>query len=181
MEFLKRLKGKTFSARSQASYRQEAALQKQLSALQEQIRQSQHVINNAQAHIEQLTDSVTSGESWASALIPESAAKIRGEKDKIAALEPSRQRIQAQIDALTKPSPAEMEARAEHQNALSALALKRLEVDRELAKTCQTLCGILAKREEMTRRMSGILGKIDLAPIDLDRGRLRLKWTPIRH
>jgi hypothetical protein len=174
MKFLKSLKGKalTFSVRSQASYRQEDALKKSLSGLQERIRHSEQQVRIEQAHIEHLTDTVVNeGESWASQLIPQHAEKVRGEEAKIVALSPPRDRIQAEIEALTNPSPEERQVRAEHQKAVAALALERLEIDRALAKICLTLRGILEKREEMTRRMGGILGKVEFAPIDLDESR----------
>ena len=106
MNFLKKLKGKTFSVRAQASYHREAALQKQLDALQQKIRTSELVIETAQAKIEHLTEIIMAGEQWGSSLIPESAAKVRDAKDTIAALLPPRDKLQAEIDALTKPSPA---------------------------------------------------------------------------
>jgi uncharacterized phage infection (PIP) family protein YhgE len=165
------VQGKSFSRRSQGSYHQEDALQAQLSALQGQIRHSQSEIETAQANIERLSQNVARGMQWASTLIPESASKVRSEQDKLAALEPVKDKIQAQIDALREPSPAEMETRAQHQKAVAALALERLEIDRTLAKTCLTLCGILEERAEITRRMSGILGEIELTPIDLDESR----------
>ncbi len=182
MNLLKRLKGKGFSARSQKSYRAEFGLRKQLWTLREKIRHCQSLIDNAQAEIERLSNTTVAGEGWATELIPKSASKVRDEKDKLSALEPARERIQAQIDALTNPRPTEMKARVEHQKALAELALERLEVDRELARTARTLLGMLEKRSDMTGRMGGLAAKLDFtfASDGLDSSRFAALRAPLQ-
>ena len=83
---------------------------------------------------------------WAGQLIPSSVAKIREQKDQIAVFEPQRKRIQAQIEALVKPSPKEARERAENQKAIAELALERLECDRSLATLLQTAGALMEKR-----------------------------------
>ncbi len=123
MDCLKRLKGKTFSARSQASYRREAILRGQLFNIKSRVSRCQRTIGEAQEEIGRLTRNAISGESWAAELIPKSRAMIRAQEEQIAIFEPERVRVQAELNALINPSSAEATARAENQLALAQLAV----------------------------------------------------------
>ena len=162
MNFSKRLKGKGFSLRSQKSYRHEAVLRKQLREVKEVISRCQRVADNEKERIEQLTRNVTAGESWATNLIPKSSAKIREMAEQIAIFEPQREKLQAQIDALVKPSPAEAKERAENQIALAECALERLECEQKLAEVIQAAASLLEKRRQMTGRIWELARKVDL-------------------
>lgn len=162
MNFLKRLKGKKFSERSQSSYRREAVLRGQLFNVKSSVSCCQRAIDDAQAEIDRLTKTAISGESWASAVIPKSLARIREKREQIAVFEPQRERIQAEIDALVTPSAAEAKERAETQLALAGLALERLECDRALADVMRGAKGLLEKRAKMTKKIWGLAGKIHL-------------------
>jgi len=162
LNFSKRLKGKIFSARSQASYRQEAALRKSLWEVKELISRCQRVADNEKGRIEQLSQNVRAGEGWAAALIPKSTSKIREQEEQISVFEPQRAKLQAEIDALLKPSPAEVRARADNQRALAEAALKRLECERKVAEVIQTARSLLEKRAQMTGKIWELAQKIDL-------------------
>ena len=162
MNLSKRLKGKTFSARSQASYRREAALRKQLREVEETISRCQRVADNEKVRIDQLTQNSLAGGVWAAALIPKSSARIREQEEQIGVFEPLREKIQAQIDALVKPSPAEAKERAENQRALAESALERLECERKLADVIRAAKSLLEKRAEMTGRIWELAQKIEL-------------------
>lgn len=161
MNFSKKLKGKKFSARSQASYRREAELRTRLFNIRSTISRCQRAIDEAQEEVDRLTRNAISGESWASSLIPKSLARIREQKEQIAIFEPQRANIQSAIDALVTPSPAEAAERAEAQMALAQLALERVECDRALANVIRSCEGLLKKRAEMTGRILGLARKID--------------------
>ncbi len=162
VDCLKRLKGKTFSARSQASYRREAILRGQLFNIKSRVSRCQRTIGEAQEEIGRLTRNAISGESWAAELIPKSRAMIRAQEEQIAIFEPERVRVQAELNALINPSSAEATARAENQLALAQLALERLECDRALADVIRGAKGLLEKREEMTSKVWGLARKLDL-------------------
>ncbi len=162
MNLSKRLKGKTFSARSQASYRREAALRKQLREAGEAISRCQRVADTEQARIDQLSQTSVTGESWAAALIPKSLARIREQKEAIGVFEPIRAKIQSQIDALVKPTATEAKERAENQRALAESVLERLECERKLADVIRAAKTLLEKRAEMTGRIWELAQKIEL-------------------
>lgn len=162
MDVSKRLKGKMFSARSQASYQREAALRKQLREVKEIISRCQRVSDNEKVRIDQLSQNTRDGEHWAANLIPKSSTKIKEMEGQIGVFEPQREKIQAQIDALVKPSPAEEKERAKNQRALAESALERLECERKLSDVIRTAKSLLEKRAEMTGRIWELAGKIEL-------------------
>lgn len=95
-------------------------------------------------------------------MIPKSSARIREQEEQIAIFEPQREKIQAQIDALVKPSPAEAKERAENQKALAESALNRLECERKLAEVIRAAKSLLEKRAQITGRIWELARKIDL-------------------
>lgn len=162
VNFSKRLRGKIFSARSQANYQRENLLRKQLQAIQEVLSRCQRVADYEQAQVDQLTKNTVSGEGWARAMIPEHLAEIQKAKAQIEVFAPQREKIRAEIEALVKPNPTEEKERAENQKAVATLALERLECDRALADLIESVRLMLEKRVEMTNRIWELAQKVDL-------------------
>ena len=173
MNLSKTLKGKKFSARSQASFQREARLREQLSEVQRRISYDQRTLSDAQRELDRLMTSASLGSSAASEGVPETLERIARQKAVIEAFEGQRAKIQAQIDAVGAVSPAEAKERVANQTALAKLAVERLEVDRTLASTVQMVRSLLEKRSGMTDGMLGLMRKIEftLAFDGLDKDR----------
>ncbi len=158
-----KVKGGKWSLRSQASFQREAALQRQVDNLALRIRHCQRMVDEAQAAAEANLKRSMLGGDGASEAMSSYLERARILKDEIGLLNSQRGKVQAQIDALAKVSPADAKARAEHQTALAELALERLKCDQELASVIRTANGLLEKRRGMTGQMLAVMRKIDFA------------------
>jgi hypothetical protein len=157
----KGLESKKWSARSQASYRRETELRAQLFGVERRISLDQRLLDDIQKDMERQAEAATLGDIGAGGQIGEWLTRAQEQKGMIEVFRAQAIKIQARIDALSKPNPAEAKARAEHQAALAKLAIERLEIDQRLANVIGMAKGLLAKRAEMTLSMLGLMRKIN--------------------
>lgn len=173
MKLSKISKGKKWAARSQASFLREWDLRASLDKCTGLLRYNQRALESAQQETERRTKAAVLGSDAAAGMLPQSIGEAEDRKSRIAIFEAQRANVQAQIDTLVNVSPSEAKQRAEQQSALAQLAIARLELDRSLALTVESLRMLLAKRLELTGKMYGLGRTIDFTwafdGIDKDR------------
>jgi predicted transcriptional regulator len=164
---------KTYSRRSQSSWREQWRLEADLKRCAAMISISEGNVAKLEDTVKRLTEAMLKGQPVFPGNLGDASRELDDEKRRLAEFRKHTARLQARIKELMRPTRSQADERRRQQIQLGKLAAIRLEKDRAIARNIDALLRLLPEREELTAKMRAAASAIDLkgGPDFLDEAR----------
>jgi hypothetical protein len=153
---------KTYSRRSQSSWREQWEHEASLTRLTAWISVCEASIAKLEQTVARLKQAVVRGDPVFGSNLGDATRELEDEKLRLATLKEETGRLKARINGLTRPTHSQADERRRQQIQLGRLAAIRQEKDRAMAHHIDAILRLLPEREELTAKMRAAAAAVDL-------------------
>lgn len=153
---------KTYSLRSQASWREQWGLEDELRKNEAWLRVAEQNVKRLSESKEQVTRHMATSGNVQPSYLGDLCRQLDDETRRLAVHKDQKASLQSRIKALTQPSRSQAAKRLKNQRQLGALASERLSMDRLIGCAVGELRRLLKAREELSVSMHAGASAIDL-------------------